>query len=427
MGVTYPEIAGDSRFYQYMVIGCGASISLLCGTPNTIQNIFGEDFEEDLGLSSSEVSVLSAIALLGMYFTIPAGLLIDKFGPYHVTVGGSFAALFGFVLSFLANKDNIFLIYIGVLFVGFGSGAAFISAMQASLAIASEYAGKAVAIVGGGLSLSMSFIILIRIVYNEASGCSGASCWREHFYVITIIASIMMIVPSFFFKSAPRPKSVESQITDTSSVDSTTIDRQVTLSESLSIFRHGFFWALFFGYLTSIGTGLLILTQISNMWEDFDKSGDDWSEIVSLFYSLSTFLGGLISGAVSDHFKNRDPNRIIMLSVFILFAVANIGGIAFMLLSPSSDDGLKVLFAILITNVGISFGSYFTFYPVITGEVYGNANFGKYFGYIQLASSAASVIVPILGEQVESAEVIMNIPDDHKINWLAVYINHHHL
>jgi hypothetical protein len=42
-------------------------------------------------------------------------------------------------------------------------------------------------------------------------------------------------------------------------------------------------------------------------------------------------------------------------------------------------------------------------FPIVIGQVYGANNFGKYFAFLELASSAASIVIPQIVSAVEAS------------------------
>jgi MFS-type transporter involved in bile tolerance (Atg22 family) len=62
-----------------------------------------------------------------------------------------------------------------------------------------------------------------------------------------------------------------------------------------------------------------------------------------------------------------------------------------------------LVYLLLVCGVSVSFGAYLVLFPTICGASFGKLNFGKHFGFLQLASSAASIAMPQLASAIADA------------------------
>ena len=72
----------------------------------------------------------------------------------------------------------------------------------------------------------------------------------------------------------------------------------------------------------------------------------------------------------------------------------------------SSSTFLQIIFGALMVSIGFGWGCAFTLFPVLTGEVYGAANFGFNFSLVQLGSFVATFTVPNIAALIYSITVL---------------------
>jgi OFA family oxalate/formate antiporter-like MFS transporter len=96
--------------------------------------------------------------------------------------------------------------------------------------------------------------------------------------------------------------------------------------------------------------------------------------------------------------------------VQIAFAgVFGVLGVLFLMSSHHHSSTPAV--AIILAMAGLGFGVYLVVFPSIVAETFGPENFGKYFGFLQISSSIASVTMPLIATAIYQASgnyIIMN-------------------
>lgn len=88
-------------------------------------------------------------------------------------------------------------------------------------------------------------------------------------------------------------------------------------------------------------------------------------------------------------------------------------GILFILtaISPSGTFW-NFLYATLMVSVGFGWGFSFTLFPAITGDAYGQINFGICYSYVNLGSLLASVLVPNINGLLVAAGSVNIFPSN---------------
>lgn len=179
---------------------------------------------------------------------------------------------------------------------------------------------------------------------------------------------------------------------------------------SMRVFGDCFFWCLFLGDLFGVGCGIFVVTNVNQLWSSF--AGQDtyrWTNAIVVGFSVSNAVGNLGSPLLSDWLFSRGiMSRAKYLAyVLVLFAVdflaialvasAHAGASA----TPSTSA--KVLFAALLSAVGLGFGTFLVLLPTSVSDAYGVKNFGTFLSYMQLGVASFAVAVPAVTSTLYTA------------------------
>jgi hypothetical protein len=85
-----------------------------------------------------KIGLVGGLGLLGVYFVIPAGYALDRWGPVWVGVIGTVMTAVGYLaISFVPSDPSWFWIFLllGFCLVSFGSGGVFLSALGTSISV----------------------------------------------------------------------------------------------------------------------------------------------------------------------------------------------------------------------------------------------------------------------------------------------------
>mmetsp|Transcript_3495 Transcript_3495/g.5198 ORF Transcript_3495/g.5198 Transcript_3495/m.5198 type:complete len:535 (+) Transcript_3495:5-1609(+) len=421
-----------------IVLGC-FFIALTSGTTNAF-NPIGVEIEKELGLSSQQTNVLTSMGLIGLFFTIPAGMLNDRFGPFITCFGSLFLTAGGYMLASFLSESTYPLMLICLLLVGFGGGATFTCALATIFKVFSSNPGLPVAFVAAGMSLSMAFSGVLTTIYDSASGCDKNECWRGELRVISLACGLIQLPCSFllrhYYSSSTTTSQQQNDILNEAEFDreysqipvdlqssdedlplshSASAERDldklttnkpeekpVSIIDSFTILKNAFFLLFALAYNVGIGSGLLVVTQTQQLVVSFaGEQHEDWTTGVSIAFSVANaILGGGLSGFVSDYMVNKKRvSRVRVYAVIFIVYSAIFFAMGVMSTVPSEytdNMGSKVIFMMLIVLIGVEFGTNFVLGPAIVGELYGGVNFGVYFGYLQVATAISTFAVPAL-------------------------------
>ncbi|QRG38262.1 hypothetical protein FDK38_002664 [Candidozyma auris] len=143
-------------------------VALVAGTPY-LYGIYAPQLVRRLGFSTSKAATISLAVTVGTGFGgLPAGLLIDNFGPHKSILLGSSCIFTGY---FILNRvytliiSNLFLISFAMCLMGFGSGTTFFSCLKAAQANFPHHRGSASALPIGAFGLAATVFSLVAAAF----------------------------------------------------------------------------------------------------------------------------------------------------------------------------------------------------------------------------------------------------------------------
>lgn len=149
-------------------------VALVAGTPY-LYGIYAPQLVRRVGLSTSKAASISLAVTVGTGCGgLPAGLLIDNFGPHLLIIVGSSCIFLGyFILNriYALQIPNLPFICVAMCLVGFGSGTTFFSCLKAAQANFPDHRGSASALPIGAYGLSATvFLLVAATFYAEDTG-----------------------------------------------------------------------------------------------------------------------------------------------------------------------------------------------------------------------------------------------------------------
>ncbi|KAL1531780.1 protein NUCLEAR FUSION DEFECTIVE 4-like [Salvia divinorum] len=146
------------------------------------------------------------------------------------------------------------------------------------------------------------------------------------------------------------------------------------------------FWLLFFTTACSMGSGLALVNNMSQIGESLSYKSFEVNTLVSL-WSIWNFLGRFGAGYISDYFlrAKRCPRPLFM--IFTL-ATMSIGYAMIAFGFPGALYAGSVL-------VGVCYGSQWSLMPTIASELFGKEHLGTIFNTITSAGPIGSYILSI--------------------------------
>lgn len=362
-----------------------AFVSISSGTPNLYPS-FQADIEKMLNISSSTAVFMLTGGVMLLYITLPAGLIMDKFGV-TVTFFGSVGLTIGSYIIMIFCKKVSWL-FITLYFLGaLGSASLFICCLQIALSRSpSTIKGISSSLVGASLSLSFGLWMRVFVAGGKVFKCKE-SCTLEKFKTVIMFLSIIIFVCSliawFFYRffEPEQPKTEEIQTRD---VQSKTIPWYILKDPKLYLLGSLMLLAVFDG-LTIISGGTKVWTLYG-----IPDGQTTYATAFSITNCIATILISMLIDFIIDKF-NVSRIRCFSVSWMIFMVIHVLVAIVF------SKSKSKAAFGVLSSMMGIPFGFGVTHVPTLTSDIFGNDVYGFAFGIVQIGSiiSAASTM-PII-------------------------------
>ena len=164
----------------------------------------------DLTISDQHLNVINGVALIGLQFSLFAGLAVDKFGARVTVVVGLLMTVFSWVgVGFLPQGDSS---WVGVLLLlvvnSFGEGFTFLAAFKTSMQMNETGGGIPLGLVSMCMSLSLSVATGSINVFNAYCPKTDNACWRSYtkmFAVQAAVAHSIAFFALFLFKEKNYP------------------------------------------------------------------------------------------------------------------------------------------------------------------------------------------------------------------------------
>lgn len=186
-------------FKRSLALFCSFFASLAGGTPY-LYGVYAPQFKQQVGLSATAAATMAlAINIGGGIGGLPAGLIIDHFGPQASILLGSFFIMgcyLGLYQIYQTGYNNLGVICITMVGIGFGSISTYFASLKATQANFPNHRGSAGAVPVGtyGLAATIFSLIAANFFHNNTGGllkflaifCGGIAffaSWFVHVYL----------------------------------------------------------------------------------------------------------------------------------------------------------------------------------------------------------------------------------------------------
>lgn len=155
-------------FGRFLALITSVFVSLASGTPY-LYGIYAPQLVQRVGLSTSDAATISLAVTIGSGLGgLPAGLLIDRYGPQKSILLGSLCIFLGyFALNriYAAQIGSLFLVCVAMALVGFGSVTSFFAGLKAVQANFPNHRGTAGALPVGAYGLAATLFSLVGAAF----------------------------------------------------------------------------------------------------------------------------------------------------------------------------------------------------------------------------------------------------------------------
>lgn len=340
--------------------------------------VFFKSLEQDFDLTRALTSgIFSVYMLLGSVFALVGGWMADRYGPRIVLlIMGGFTFL-GLVLSSqVVTLWHLFLSY--SLLVGIGTGPTYVVATSIATRWFQKRRGLALAIVTCGVGLGSILLAPVAAYLIENYD------WRFSFIIIGLIALVIMIPCSLFFKKPPSEVIVFSETKSQEAIAPNSFEAPKEATEfSLSrALRNRNFWligSIWFCYSFCLFT---IMTHIVPYAIDSGIAPMQAASILSVL-GFASMPVRIVMGIVSDKFGRKLAGLI---GAVLMVA-------AMVLLIQSSSLWMLYIFAVVF---GAAYGGLSPSTTAIVGDTFGVRHIGTIIGTLEIGWMLGAAIGPAL-------------------------------
>ena len=287
-----------ARTRRWLMWGVLASGFFLVSFNRVTTGVLADDLTRAFGLTATELSVLhSSFFYIYAPLQLPAGLLVDRYGPRRVSSTGVLVMSVG-VCGF-AFSDSLLTGAASRLLVGLGGSVLYLSILRfgADWFRPNEYAtvsGISIAVSGvGGLAATTPLALLV-----EATG------WR----FATLVAGVggLLVGMAIYLVVRDSPAVTEMAAPDGVTPRVSEIDRETMMANTRRILSSLDAWLLGIVLFLAIGTNLTILGLwgVPYLVHVYEVSVPAASTVV-LVGSLGLVVGSPLFGVLSDRFEAR--------------------------------------------------------------------------------------------------------------------------
>jgi len=370
---------------RWLIAAMGALLMLCLGTVYAWSYFQALLVAKDSGYgwNNSQVAWIFALAIffLGVSAAV-AGPMLQKVGPRRMATLGGLAFSLGYAIAGLAlGMRSLMLLYLGYgLLGGIGLGLGYVTPVTTVAKWFPDRKGLATGLVimGFGLgALFMSKVLAPLLIGLFAGSLSPVFyCLAGIFIVLTMAPARFMVNPP----AAEPPAAVPAAAAPSAGLTA----RQAILSG-----RFILMWLVFFCNITA---GIAIISFQSPMLQDLWRAADGslpaatlaaWGATLIAVSSLFNGAGRFLWGAVSDRIGRSWTFRVMLATEIAVF----IG----LMLTRS-----PWVFGVLVCWVLLCYGGGFGTMPAFIGDVFGPKLMAAVYGAILTAWSVAGVVGPQL-------------------------------
>ncbi len=357
---------------------------------------FPEWSDTNLALPSQLVLAFFAIA------TILAGRVQDKIGPRWVATAGGIMLGIGLFIASTATNLAVFTIGFSII-GGLGIGTAYVCPIATCVKWFPDKRGLITGLAVAGFGAGALVFTPVAQSFMASSGVMKTFLYLGIiFFIAVVIGAQFMKVPPAGYKPAgwnpPAPAAGAATVSKT----------DYTWTEMLAKPQ---FWLLWLTYFAGCTAGLMIIMNVSNIWQSFSlldlvKNApkipvSNYKDILTqagaavMTVSVLNAIGRIVWGKVSDSLGRKTT-----LVVMFLYC-----GIIMLLLNVLSS---YALFIFGVASVGFCFGGFLALYPAVTADFFGTANVGVNYGFMFTAYGAGGLFGPWLAPKL--MQLVQKVP-----------------
>lgn len=348
----------------------------------------------DLALPSQLVLALFALSM------ILAGRVQDRLGPRPIAIIGGVLLGLGLVVASRATSLAVFVIGFSVI-GGLGIGAAYVCPIATCVKWFPDKRGLITGLAVAGFGAGGLVFTPIAKYLIVSRGVMSTFFWLGLIFLVAVIlGGLLMVNPPAGYKPLGW--------TPPESGLGVAVHRDYTWQGMLKTPQ---FWLLWLTYFAGCTAGLMVIMNITNIWQSFSMLGlvsdrptvshQRYQEILVMgataviTVSVLNALGRIAWGKISDSL-GRKPALIIM---FVLSGI---------LMLAQNQFRTFDLFLGGVALIGFCFGGFLALFPAVTADYFGTRNIGANYGWVFSAYGAGGLFGPWLAPKLMT--VVRTIP-----------------
>ncbi len=365
-------------FYGYIIVLAAVSITAIAWGANRTFGVFFEPIISEFGWTRASISGAYTLCMIitGL-LGIVTGRLNDRFGTKLVlTVCGSFMGLGYLLLSQIGAIWQLYLFY-GVA-IGIGMSGIFVPLISTVTKWFVKRRGLMTGIVAAGPGFGMTTMPLL------ASWLIFSYGWRISYFIIGIVALVLIISVAQFFRRDPSQTGQLPYGED--EVKKEGLNAKVTgvsLQEAICTRQ---FWRLSFVLFGGFFTINVVMVHIVLHAQDLGISSITAATILSTAAGLS-IVGRIIIGGVADRIGSK---LALIISISLTL-------VAFLWLLVAKELWMLYLFAIIF---GLSDWAIFPVVSLMVAELFGMSSHGEIYGATFFSGTIGGAIGPVLAGHI---------------------------
>ncbi len=369
-----------------------------------IYSVFKTPLQQMFGWDKSQVALPAQMILVCFALAVIfAGRVQDKIGPKWVATVGGIVLGAGLIMASYATSLTWFVVTFSVI-GGIGIGIAYVCPISACVKWFPDKRGLITGLAVAGFGAGGLVFAPIAKSLIESSNVLHAVM------ILGIIFLVAVVIGAQFLSAPPagwKPEGWNPPATSTAAVK---VD--YSWGEMLGTPQFYLLWLTYFAGCTA---GLMIIMNVSTIWQSFAASGSAASGTLDgvMFDGIKTAgatavsaiaifnaVGRIAWGKVSDSIGSRTKTLVIM---FVICAVT------MLLLNRFTTYPLYIIGTGII---GFCFGGYLALYPAITADYYGTKNVGVNYGFVFSAYGAGGLFGPWLQAKLVEKAATLNLLKD---------------
>lgn len=344
--------------------------------------LFVPEIQAQFGWQRAAIQTTFTIFVLVQTWLTPIwGLLIDKYGPRLMVLGGGFFVALSWIIDSYAT--SLLQFYIGAAIGGVGVGAVYATCINNAIKWFPDRRGLAVGLTAGGFGAGSALTIIPIANVIASSGYQTAFFWFG-------LAQGLVIMLASTRLRAP----VEGETRHSESISQTR--HNYTLAEAL---RTPLFYLLFAMFVMTVTGGLMAVSQLGPIAQDVGVAD---AELTIGFITMAAlpfalFLDRIMNGMsrplfgwISDHIGREN-------TMFLAFGLEGVG-----IIMLANFAHIPWAFVLLSGLVFFAWGEVYSLFSATAADAFGTKHIGSIYGVLYCAKGVAALMVPVANLVMEA-------------------------